>query len=433
MGKLGAPVAACFASSGFRVIGVDQDRHKVEAINRGKPPIHEPGLEELMASTRKSLSATQNIHEAVLQSSVTFVIVPTLPKPEQGYALDHILPACESIARALVSKDEFHLIVVSSTVMPGSTEGILKKRVEELSGGLSGHKFGLCYNPEFMAIGSVIHDFLNPDFVLIGESDTRSGDRLEGIYREILGDKSKIVRMNPVNAELTKLALNCFVTTKITFFNQLAQFCELLPRANVDVVTSAVGLDSRIGPKCLKGGLGYGGPCFPYDNRAMISLSHRLGIEVPLSEVTDLTNRSEVARIMTIVKNNLPEEGVAGILGLAYKPETNVIEGSQGFFLAETLASLGIPVIAYDPQAADSAKKKTQFPIQFVDSAQECLKDADVVVLATPWNEFRHLKVNEVYEKRPLVIIDCWRILKPDKLNNQIKYIAIGIGPSTTE
>jgi UDPglucose 6-dehydrogenase len=415
------------------VIGVDQDALKVDAINRGKPPVYEPGLKDLMASPRKSLSATQDINEAVLRSSVTFVIVPTLREPYQGYSLDFILPACESIAKALVSKDEFHLIVISSTVMPGSTLGILKTRVEELSGGRCGKQFGLCYNPEFMAIGSVIRDFLNPDFILIGESDTRSGDRLEGIYRKILGDESKIVRMNPVNAELGKLALNCFVTTKITFSNQLAQICELLPGANVDVVASAVGLDSRIGPKCLKGGLGYGGPCFPYDNRAMMSLANRLGIAAPLSEVTEATNRNEADRITTIVESRLPEGGVVGILGLAYKPETNVIEESQGFSLAEKLASQGIPVIAYDPAAADNAKTKTRFPIRFVDSAQDCLKDADVVVFATPWEEFRRLKVNSDREKRPLVIFDCWRMLEPEALDDWITYIAIGVGPSAIE
>jgi len=429
LGKLGAPVAAGLASCGFRVIGVDQDRKKVEAINRGEPPVYEPGLEDLMVSTRKSLAATQDINEAMLHSSTTFIIVPTLYEPDQEYTLDYILPACESIGRALVSKDEFHLIVISSTVMPGSTQGILKTRVEKLSSARCGQQFGLCYNPEFMAIGSVISDFLNPDFVLIGESDARSGERLEWIYRKVLGKKSKIVRMNLVNAELTKLALNCFVTTKITFSNQLAQICECLPGADVDIITSAVGLDSRIGPKCLKGGLGYGGPCFPHDNRAMLSLAHRLGIEAPLSEVTDSINRNEVGRITTIVKNNLPEGGIVGILGLAYKPETNVIEESQGLFLAEELASQDIPVIAYDPVAAESAKEKTRFPIQFVDSAQDCLKDADVVVLATPWDEFQHLKVNEDRKKRPLVIIDCWRLLEPDLIDDYITYIAIGVGP----
>ena len=429
LGKLGAPVAACLASCGFQVIGVDLDRQKVEAINRGEPPVYEPGLDDLMACTRKYLSATQDINEAVLQSSATFVILPTLSKPDQVYTLDYILPACESIAKALVSKDEFHLVVISSTVMPGSTEGILKTRVEKLSGGRCGQKFGLCYNPEFMAIGSVIRDFLNPDFVLIGESETRSGDRLEGIYRKILGEKPEIVRTNPVNAELTKLAINCFITTKITFSNQLAQICELLPGANVDIVASAVGLDSRIGPKYLKGGLGYGGPCFPHDNRAMMSLTHRLGIEAPLSEVTDSINRNEVGRIATIVKNNLPEGGIVGILGLAYKPETNVIEESQGLFLAEELAAQDIPVIAYDPLAADRVKEKTRFPIQIVDSAEDCLKNADIVVLTTPWDEFQHLKVPDGREKRPLVIIDCWRLLEPDLIDDYITYIAIGVGP----
>lgn len=433
LGKLGAPVAACLASCGFRVIGVDRDRQKVEAINRGKLPIYEPGFRDLLAGTQEFLSATQDIENAVLQSSTTFVFVPTLSESNQEYTLDYILPACESIAETLVSKGKFHLVVISSTVMPGSTEGILKTRMEEISGGRCGEQFGLCYNPEFMAIGSIIHDFLNPDFVLLGESDKASGDRLEKIYGRVLGEKSAIVRMNLMNAELTKLALNCFVTTKITFSNQLAQICERLPGADADVVASTIGLDSRIGPKCLKGGLGYGGPCFPHDNRAMMSLANRLGIEAPLSKTTDLANRNEVGRIAAIVKNNLPDGGAVGILGLSYKPETNIVEESQALLLAEELASLDFPVIAYDPMAVDSAKKETQSPIQFVDSAQDCIKHADVVVLATPWNEFKHLDFKEGRIKQPHVIIDCWRMLEPEKLNKRINYIAVGLGPPAGE
>jgi UDPglucose 6-dehydrogenase len=416
----------------LKVIGVDQDDQRVKAINSGKPPVYEPGLGELIESSRTSLSATTRITEAVRHSSATFVFVPTPYKPGEGYSLDYILPACESLAQALAAKDEFHLVVISSTVMPESTEGILKTRIEKLSGKLCGQQFGLCYNPEFMAIGSVIRDFLNPDFVLIGESDKRSGDQLESIYRKILPKDSKIVRMNLVNAELSKLALNCFVTTKITFSNQLAQMCEFLPGSNVDVVTSTIGLDSRIGPKCLKGGLGFGGPCFPYDNKAMMALADNLGIKAPISGVTDSTNRDEMDRIIEIVKNKLPIGGVTGILGLAYKPGTNVIEGSQGFLIAEELASKGIPVLAYDPEATANAKKQTRFPIQFVESAQDCLNNADVVVIATPWDEFRQIDIRKSNDNRPHVLIDCWRMVDPDKLNKMWTYIAVGVGPTIT-
>jgi UDPglucose 6-dehydrogenase len=163
----------------------------------------------------------------------------------------------------------------------------------------------------------------------------------------------------------------------------------------------------------------------------MIALAQRLGIEAPLSEVTDSMNRDQIGRITTIVKKNLPEGGRVGILGLAYKPNTNVIDDSQGFILAEELASQGIPVIAYDPAAGDSAKEKTRFSIRCVGFAQDCLKEADVVVLATPWDEFKHLPVDDECKKRPLVIIDCWRLLEPDSLDDNITYIAIGVAPPT--
>src|SRR5579872_1702809 len=235
--------------------------------------------------------------------------------------------------------------------MPGSTGGTLLPALEAHSGKKCGLDFGLCYNPEFIALGSVIRDMLHPDMILIGESDPRSGALLEELYNGVCESNPRIQRMNYVNAELTKLSVNTYVTTKISYANMLAEICETLPGADVDVVTTAIGCDSRIGQKYLKGGLGYGGPCFPRDNVAFSALARANGAPALLAEATDALNKRQVPRLAALVMAHLPEGGTAGVLGLSYKPNTEVVEESQGLALAKYLAEHDVAVAVYDPAA----------------------------------------------------------------------------------
>ena len=260
LGKLGAPLAACLAAKGLTVIGVDNDPLKVDAINRHQRPVQEPGLGELLAKTHERLSATDDIEAAVRDTNITFIVVSTPSEPNGGFSLRYVDPACEAIGRALARKTEYHVVVLTSTVMPGTTGGHVRELLERVSGKRVGQNFGLCYSPEFIALGSVIRDFLNPDMLLIGESDARAGDFLKSLYADVCENKPAVARMSFVNAEITKLAVNTYVTTKISYANMLARICERLPGANVDVVTTALGNDTRIGAKYLKGALSYGGP-----------------------------------------------------------------------------------------------------------------------------------------------------------------------------
>src|SRR5438132_560206 len=223
LGKLGAPMAAVMAEKGHNVIGVDVSPAFVSAINQGKAPVSEPGLEDLVRKNRPRLSATLDCEQAVAASDVTFIIVPTPSEPDGTFSLRHVLPASEFIGRALRRKKSYHLVVLSSTVMPCTTGGELLPVLESVSGKQCGVDFGLCYNPEFIALGSVIHDMLHPDLVLIGEFDRRSGDILVNLYYSLCESRPTIARMNFVNAELTKLSVNTFVTTKISYANMLAQ------------------------------------------------------------------------------------------------------------------------------------------------------------------------------------------------------------------
>ncbi len=268
LGKLGSPLAAVLASKGHEVIGVDLNPEFVRLLNEGRAPVQEPRLQELIDASQGRLRATVDVEEATLQSEISFVIVPTPSDAKGAFTNKYVIEAVTAIGKALRKMDSYHVVNITSTVMPGSMGGEIRRALESASGRIVGKDLGLCYNPEFIALGSVIRDMLLPDAILIGESDTRAGDLLESIYRTSCENNPPVQRMNFVNAELTKISVNTFVTTKISYANMLADICDRLPGADVDVVTNAVGMDSRIGRKYLKGALGYGGPCFPRDNVA---------------------------------------------------------------------------------------------------------------------------------------------------------------------
>ncbi|HLC34099.1 MAG TPA: nucleotide sugar dehydrogenase, partial [Anaerolineales bacterium] len=241
LGKLGAPMAAAVASRGIQVIGADLDPSKVEAINRGEAPVRETNLAETIRAGHARLRATTDIRWAALEAEVIFIIVPTPSEPDGGFSLRHVLPALDEVGKAIGATAERRVVVITCTVMPGHTGGPIRERLEAVSGKKAGADFGLCYSPEFIALGSVIHDFLNPDLILVGESDAHTGELLEAFYKKVCQNEPVIARMNFVNAELSKLSVNTFVTTKITFANMLAHLCEQIPGAEVDVVTRAIG------------------------------------------------------------------------------------------------------------------------------------------------------------------------------------------------
>ncbi len=343
--------------------------------------------------------------------------------------MTYVLSAAQEMGAALRKKKRWHLVVLSSTVMPGSTGGTLLPALEKSSGLKCGTDFGLCYNPEFIALGSVIRDMLNPDMILIGESDEHSGRILEELYTGVCESNPRINRMNYVNAELTKLSVNTFVTTKISYANMLAQVCETLPGADVDVVTTAIGCDSRIGQKYLKGALGYGGPCFPRDNVAFSALAAGNGVPALLAEATDQMNRRQVPRLGEIILSRLPEGGTAGVLGLSYKPNTDVIEESQGVALAKHLLESGARVVVYDPAAMDNARLQLKGNVTFAGSAADCAAQSDVLAITTPWPEFKNLAPENLKHGAGLpVVLDCWRLLPRERFEGLVDYLMLGYG-----
>jgi len=437
LGKLGSPMVACFATRGFCVHAVDADSHKVELLAKAIPPVHEPGLAELLQEGKGNISAMQDTQAAVSDSDATFVVVGTPSEPDGGFSLRFAIPACEAIGCALAAKDSYHLVVLTSTVMPGSTGKEIRSTLERASGKRCGVDFGLCYSPEFIALGSVIRDFYYPDFLLIGESDPRAGQVLSEIYKRTCKNSPPIARMNWINAEITKLAVNTYITTKISYANMLARLCEKLPGADANVVTDALGLDSRIGPKYFKGAVSYGGPCFPRDNRAFSALASRSGAFADLAEATDRFNRAQIPALADFIRSHQPGNGTIGILGLTYKPNTDVIQESFGLLLAETLASQDVPVIIFDPSADVSQALHDYKSIRIAASAQDCIAQSAVVVLATPWQEFRDLPVSvwmqaplsaPSFRTSPRVVIDCWRVLEHLEDSQTVRYLRLGSG-----
>ena len=423
LGKLGAAMAAAAAARGLRVVGVDVDERVVSLVNAGRAPVHETDLEGTIAAGRERLRATMSYREAVLATDVSFVVVPT-PSDERGaFSLRYVSEVFREIGRALAEKTGYHTVALTSTVLPGATRHGLLPILEAESGKVAGRDFGLCYSPEFVALGSVIRDFLNPDFLLVGELDERSGDAVAGCYARIVENGAPCVRMSLENAELAKIAVNAFVTTKIGFANMLAELCERIPGGDVDVVTGAIGLDRRIGRRYLTGGLGFGGPCFPRDTVALAFLARALGVESPIVEATDAANRRLPGRVAARLLPLLEPGARVALLGLAYKPESNVVEESQAVEIARLLAEGGARVVAWDPLVAASSVPW----LELAASVHESLAGADAVVVATPDPAFRALRAADFVGGRPVTVVDCWRILDGEIASHPlIRYVPLG-------
>lgn len=423
LGKLGSVLAAVLAHKNHTVIGVDTNTEFVDLINRGQAPVEETGLAQLIAVNKSRLTATTSYKYAVENTDISMIIVPT-PSNDQGtFALDYVESACKQIAAALIDKKSYHLIVIVSTVMPGDTTKI-QHLIEKTFGLKCGKDFGLCYNPEFIALGDIVHHMLNPDMILIGECDDTAGQQLESVYKSVVENSPRYVRTNYVNAELIKLSVNTFVTTKISFANMLSEMCDQIPGANVDVVTSALGADRRIGSKYIKGAVAFGGPCFPRDNVAFSTLANELGVVASIADATHRINERQIDRLHQIINRHNVNNGTVGILGLSYKAGTNFIEKSTGVRVIRQLLEQNATVVAYDPVAISTAMKEFKENI-FVDSVKTCFILSDVVVITTEWEQFK--QIDPKWVRPQTTIIDCWGLLDKEQFSKICNYVRPGV------
>jgi len=428
LGKLGAPMAAVFAAKGHEVIGLDVHAPFLAALRAGRAPVEEPKLQEMIDAGRSRLAVTSSHDELIAKSDVTFIVVPTPSDSSGAFTNDYVLAALENLGDAIGRKPEYHVVAVTSTVMPGSMDAPIRTTLERASGRIVGTNIGLCYNPEFIALGSVVDNMLEPDFLLIGESDARAGAVVASVYETVCPNHPPARRMNFVNAELAKISVNTFVTTKISYANMLADLCDRLPGADVDVVTEAVGSDSRIGRKCLRGAVGYGGPCFPRDNIAFAALALRLGAHADIARATDAINRYQIDRLSAAVTTRVSRGARVAVLGMSYKPDTGVIEEGQGVMLAQRLHKLGYAVTVHDPVASNAAARVLGSDVSIANSVQEALRSADIAIIITPWPEYAD--IGRASLPRPIPVIDCWRMLRNEP-ETTVDVVWLGYGERT--
>lgn len=426
LGKLGTPFALAFASSGFEVSCLDVNKSTIKDLQSGRCSLYEKDVNQLLKKNKKRLHFPSSYDDMVDQSDLIFIIVPTPSEKNGSFSLKYILQVLNDLGLALQKKKRRHTIVITSTVSPQSMEKIALE-LEKTTKKKIGKELGLCYSPEFIALGNVIQNLINPDVILIGESDRESGDLLEKIRTAICKNKPGIIRTNWINAEISKIALNTYVTMKISFANMIARVCEQVSGADSNIVNGAVGSDSRVGTKYLKGGLGFGGPCFPRDNAALAEFITSLNQSAEIPESVQSFNRKQVDYTSQLIKKHISNKNKAvGILGLSYKPETDVIEESQGILLAQKLISKGYKVQAYDPAAMKNATKIIP-TAEYVKSIGECVEKSDVIVVATEWKQFISFDWKNVKSKSHKTIIDCWGCLNEgDFKSGNMTHIRLG-------
>ena len=379
LGKLGATLAVVLGEAGHQIRGYDPSALAVESLNQGEPLIFEPGLADLMASTKDKVSAYLRSEDALRGTSGAFIIVPTPSGPDGAFDNTFVISALRDIGKHLALHPRNFTIVISSTVMPGSCNEVFIGELEVASGVTVGSTLSLAYSPEFIALGSVINDMKHPDLVLIGESDPSAGDFVEEVSRTVVQNKPKYRRMSLASAELAKIAINTFVTTKISYANMLSEICDQLPGASIDDVTAAVGSDSRIGQSYLTAGLGYGGPCFPRDNKALAVAALSLGVNAEIAVATDLINDRQIERVVKLVLQHSSRGDSVAIVGLAYKGDTPLLEASQAMEIARRLIAEGRNVFGLDDLVRQATQGSSLEGITLVKDTAE-IADARVLV-----------------------------------------------------
>lgn len=427
LGKLGSPFLATCASRGFKTIGLDINQKYTDIVNKGKPPVYEPYLAELITKNKNNLMATQDWKYAISNSEITFVIVPTPSLKNGAFSNEYIKDAVTRIAKELKLKNSYHLVVIVSTIMPQTMEKTVVPILQKYSGKKAGKDFGVCYSPEFIALGSVINNLLSPDFVLIGELDFKSGKILSSFYKKFCINKPPIAHLNFINAEISKIALNSYITTKITFANTLAQICQKVSGGDADIVTQTLGMDTRIGKKYFKGGLPFGGPCFPRDNRAFTYFAKEINFDAHLSIATDKVNEKLVHNLCDDIITSISKKATIAILGLSYKKDTDVVEESAGMKLANYFSKKGYKVKVWDPIFSNKFHKGLNTKIKMATSLKNCVANSHITIIATDHDIFKNLSPN-IFSKIPKpVLLDCWRILDPLKYQDVVIYRTIGI------
>ena len=404
-GYVGLTVGTGLASKRHEVTCVDIDEKKVEKINKGECPIYEEGLPKTLEKviSEEKLEATTDTKEAVKNSDATFLAVGTPTEKDGSINLDHIKEATKDVGRGLKEKEDYHLFVVKSTVVPGTTENEIIPILEEKSGKKAGKDFGVCMNPEFLREGTALEDFLHPDRIVIGEYDEKSGAMLEGIYKKF---EAPVMRTSLKTSELIKYASNSLLATKISFINEIGNLCKNL-EIDIHQVADGIAMDSRINREFLNSGDGFGGSCFPKDVRALISFMKEKNVETEILQSTVEVNEKQKTKLLDILEKRI--ENIEGktitVLGLAFKPGTDDVRNSPAIDIIAELKQKGAKVKAYDPEAIENMKKHHP-DIKYCETRQEAVKKSEAVLILTNWPEFNEITLEELRTMDEPVILE---------------------------
>lgn len=421
-GYVGLVTAACLAQIGHDVIGADIDKDKIKQLQAGKVPIYEPGLDEIIAASTANgrLSFIDDVPEAIRVADIVFITVGTPPDENGAADMSYVKAVAKTIAQNL---DRYKIVVNKSTVPVGSTVLVAKVIQENLS---ERREFDVISNPEFLREGSAVEDFLHPDRIVVGTDSQRAAGLMNELYKPL---NSPIVITDPASAEMVKYASNCFLATKVSFINAIANICDAVG-ADVKEVALGMGYDKRIGFEFLRAGPGFGGSCFPKDCHAMLSIASDHGYDFQLLRgVMDINVRQK--NLIADQANKLLE-GVKdpriGILGLAFKPNTDDMRDAPALDIIPHLKKDDRKIVAFDPVSMDNAKELLPDGIDYVSDPYEVCEKSDLVVVLTEWDEIRWLEWRRVKEvmKRP-VVYDTRNCLDPQNLR-RLGFTYQGVG-----
>ena len=404
-GYVGLVTGACLAKLGNNIILVDIDDEKIKTINKGVSPIFEKGLDELLTQHQNKIKATNNYTTAIQNTDITFICVGTPSKKNGDIDLTFITKSTTEIGKQLKHKKSWHLTIVKSTVLPGTTQNLVLPLLEKQSEKKAKKHFGIASNPEFLRQGNAVQDFLQPDRIIIGTQDKKSKEILTNLYKNFT---CPIIKTSLSAAEMIKYASNSFLATKISFINEIGNICKKL---NIDTydVAEGMGLDKRIGRPFLDSGIGWGGSCFPKDTEALVTWAKKEKHTTTIIESAITVNNIQPLKLIELLQKHIPhlKNKKIGILGLSFKPNTDDIRYSRAIPIIKKLIQHNAHIKAYDPQAITNFKKI--FPnIEYCKSAKETL-DSDAILITTNWEEFKKLNFKDK------IVIDGRRLKEAGK------------------
>jgi UDPglucose 6-dehydrogenase len=426
-GYVGLVTGTCFAETGNNVICVDIDKEKVEKMKAGEVPIYEPHLDVIFERNIKAgrLSFTTDLVAAIEDAEIIFLALPTPPGEDGSADLSYILGVAKELGKLI---KDYKVIVDKSTVPVGTAE-----KVHQAIAANANVDFDVVSNPEFLREGFAVDDFMKPDRVVIGTSSDRAQKVMEQLYKPFVRQGNPIIFMDEKSAELTKYAANSFLATKITFMNEIANFCELVG-ADVDKVRIGIGSDTRIGKRFLFPGIGYGGSCFPKDVQALVKSGRQENFEFEILNAVMAVNENQKTVLMPKIKNffrnDLKGKKIA-LWGLAFKPDTDDIREAPALFMIDALVKEGAQVTAYDPEAMNNVKHLIGDKIEYATSEYDALQGADALVICTEWGVFRNPDFNKVKSMMVDAVIFDGRNLFEVEDMNQLGFYYSSIGRTT--